>query len=344
MTIMLGDVRDPNLIMPEQSTAFGWSVAIFSSREEVEDLHRTIHAAIEASAEVPTVIDVIVNGNQDLAKSLTRTVEQISCFGHSGSQLRVWYISVPDKAYAWNEYVHKIWPSSEVAFFVDGYARVMPDALSLISERMRSKPVVQAVSGVPSVGRSAKRMAKVMLTQGGFHGNFYAFRGDMMVRLRQRDIRLPLGIYRTDPTIASSINFDLDPARNEWSRELVNVQPGATWTIDVRPLWRISEVIGQFKRKLRQAQGTLENRAIHEHFAVKRNRPETLPETADELIVNWVKEYPASARKLFLTQPLCLFAAQKAQRPKKWPDRYSPPELCSTMFLLQEQPSHPPSP
>jgi hypothetical protein len=47
--------------------------------------------------------------------------------GRNGS-LRIWSITVGDKAFAWNEYLHRIWPASAMTFFIDGYAEVRSDA------------------------------------------------------------------------------------------------------------------------------------------------------------------------------------------------------------------------
>jgi hypothetical protein len=34
--------------------------------------------------------------------------------------VRLWSIEVSDKAHVSNQYVHHIWPGSEIAYFVDG--------------------------------------------------------------------------------------------------------------------------------------------------------------------------------------------------------------------------------
>lgn len=230
-----------------------WSVAIFSSRETIGTLLATIQAAAKSCADEPSIIDVIINGNRGLAETTQSVIKAALQLSLPSKRVRVWHIPVPDKAHAWNQYLHDIWPRSEIAFFVDGYAQVMPDAFTAIADGLRVAPDALAATGVPSHGRSAKILREQLLKSGGIHGNLYALRGTVMTELRSRGYRLPLGIYRTDPTLGAAINFCLDPARHQWDPKRVLVQPNATWHIPPRS-WRIEEIRTQWRRMLRQAQ------------------------------------------------------------------------------------------
>jgi hypothetical protein len=309
-----------------------WSIAIFSSRETVETLLATIEAAVEACVEKPSVIDIIINGNRSLADATRAALRPTPKPLNPPKRIRVWYIPVPDKAHAWNQYLHDIWPQSEIAYFVDGYAQVMPDAFAAIAEGMRLAPDRLAATGVPTHGRSASSLREQLLRDGGIHGNLYALRGEVMAQLRSRCYRLPLGIYRTDPTLGAAINFRLDPARNRWDPKCVLVQPNATWRIPPRAR-QIEEVRSQWKRMLRQAQGTLENLAIQEHLAVRRAPPETLPRTASELILSWIRDFPGRAFYLILKNPLCWMAVRDARRPRDWSQTTVPPQSIIEVAL-----------
>lgn len=287
---------------------FEWSVAIFTARESLSTLVATIEAARLACTDKHAIIDVLVNGNQSLATRTGQYVKQLS----AGVTLRVWHIAVPDKALAWNEYIHRIWPGAALAFFIDGYAQVKPDALRLLEQGLAEHPAAQATAAVPSCGPSAKAMRASMLSQGGVHGNLYGLRGSVVSALRARGFRLPLGIYRNDGLLMAVIAFGLEPATHQWDMRRIFVHPEATWDINsAQAWWQPAAWSGHFNRRLRQAQGALENCAIRQHLAREHKAPESLPRTTAELIDNWTSAFPGEAKRLLWRRPLCYFAARK---------------------------------
>jgi hypothetical protein len=307
-----------------------WSVAIFSSRETVETLASSIEAVLDASIHASAVVDVIINGNRRLAGEMEPLARSLEGRALRSSMVRFWYIALGDKAHAWNQYLAEIWPRSGLAYFVDGYARVMPTALRLINDGLMVEPYCLAASGVPTMGRSGKMLREKLLREGGIHGNLYAVRGEALGQLRERGFRLPVGLYRTDPLLGAVICFGLDPDKNRWDTKRILVHPQATWAF--RPLaWRRREdVTGHLKRMFRQAQGMLENLAIRDHLEVKRRSPEALPRTVAELVRNWLVEFPWAARMTFLRHPLCLIAARRLARPQDRAQIEVPPLLLAT--------------
>jgi hypothetical protein len=129
---------------------------------------------------------------------------------------------------------------------------------------------------------------------------------------------LPLGIYRNDGLLMAVIAFDLEPATHQWDMRRIFVHPSATWNIDSAQWWQPSAWSGHFKRRLRQAQGALENCAIRQHLARERQAPENLPRTTTELIDNWSKRFPGEAKRLLWHAPLCYFAARKLRHTPPW--------------------------
>lgn len=292
-------------------TSYDISVAVFSARETPEVLHGTVLAAVEASRGFAACCDVIVNGpSAALAHGLRDRLAQGGAL-LQGVTLRIFHLPVADKAHAWNTYVHALWPRSALAFFIDGYARVMPDALASIRHGMGDDPDILGGTGVPTHGRSAMRLREQMLRSGGIHGNLYALRGWVMAHFRATGFRLPLGLYRTDPTIGSAVKFRLDPARHEWNERRLFVDAGATWSVAAAAPSPIGAIAGQFRRMLRQAQGMLENRAVRQHLAVERRKPEALPRTAHTLVMDWVEQHPGEARALFRRHPLAWLAYRR---------------------------------
>jgi hypothetical protein len=304
-----------------------WAVAIFAARETPAVLAGTVQAAIAACAGRQATIDVLINGNHALAADfaeLAATLPADAC------TLRVWSIAAPDKAHTWNEYVHRIWDRSGRTFFIDGYARVKPGALAAIDRRLAGAPNAMAGSGVPTCGRSATRLREHMLRRGGIHGNLYALTEESMDMIRTTGFRLPLGLYRTDPMLGAVLAYRLDPARHEWKRGTVVAEADATWDVDGIDALNYKNVIAYFKRRLRQAQGVLESRALREHMTIKRLAPQFLPRTAQGMISDWLAAQPAQARSLFLKQPSCLYAARKLRAPRDWSATEVAPVLLRT--------------
>jgi hypothetical protein len=263
-------------------------------------------------------------------------LENLERFGVSNVFVRVWFIPLGDKAHTWNEYIHRIWELGDVAYFIDGYARVRPDALMLIDEGLRSVPNALAATGVPTSGRSADALRRQMLKEGGIHGNLHAIRGSVLATLKQRGFRMPLGLYRTDSLIGAVLMFRLDPAQHEWDPNCMFVHPSATWHASPTTWWTPKDMMGQYRRRLRQAQGVLENLAVREHLAVNKFSPEALPPTISELVNGWIADHLHEARRLFLTQPLTIYAARKLQEPRNWSGAGSKPVLMATILTCAE--------
>jgi hypothetical protein len=302
----------PSTMKPD--AAYPWSIAILSSRESPEVLAATIEAAVAAIGDRAATLDVMINGSAALAEATGRYATTRSAAHTAKLVIRVWYIAKNDKSNAWNCYLYDIWPGGDPAFFVDGYARVQPDALQLIADGLAGAPTALAGSAVPTVGRSAKALREQMLREGGAHGNLYALRATTMARLRTSGFRLPLGLYYTDPLLQSAICFDLDPARRDWDWSRIFVHPRATWTF--RPLdWRRpSDLWTHLKRTVRQAQGQLEAMAYNYHYVTRRAAPETLPETAARMVSVWRAARPGQARQALLRNPMLLLGLHRLRR------------------------------
>lgn len=292
-----------------------WAVAIIASRESVDTLRATIEATISASTGKDTIIDVLVNGNPPLAKAVAAWAD---ASGHGAVALRVWSIAQGDKAHAWNEYVHRIWPAGRTAFFLDGYARPRTDGLAQLDASLAQSPEAFGATGVPTSGRSAPVLRAAMLRGGGFHGNMNAIPVHAMAGLRAAGFRLPLGLYRTDSLIGSVLMFALDPVTQQWEPRRIVVNGDATWDVPGQADLTIKNILTQFKRRQRQAQGDLENRAAREHMAIQRLPLDRFPRTVRELVLEWIATHPHEVRGLYFNNPLRLRAARKMRAPQDW--------------------------
>ena len=316
-----------------------WSIAVFAARENVHTLEKTITAALDASGSMTTV-DVLVNGNRNLAHGIVRLLNaSINSSKTRSANLRVWFIQLGDKAHAWNQYLQVIWPKSELTFFIDGYVRVDSNAFRLLDDALLNSPEYLAATGIPSIGWSAKSLRDEMLKNGGIHGNLFALKKSTMEALRELNFKLPLGLYRTDSTLGAALSFGLDPSRYSWSpKTRILVHSDVTWATDKKVPWRFTDISGQLKRILRQGQGILENLAVRDHLEIRKLRPEQLPDTATELVLRWTESHPDEFRKIFLQQPLLIFLAMKRLRqPKTWLDIDTSPELLLTAILQNQK-------
>lgn len=306
------------------------SIAVFAARETLESLLETIQYSL-AAALPNSVVDILVNGNESLAKALVGTLKRSEAIRCERTSVRVWNIKQGDKAHAWNQYIHYIWPESAAAFFVDGYVRLKSDAVQLLSDRMAISPDALGGTGVPSVGRSAAGLRDEILQQGGIHGNFCSVTKVAMTLLKTRGFALPLGLYRTDATFGAVLSFGLDPAVNQWSpKKFIVAAPDATWMTDEKLWWRLADWKGFYKRKLRQAQGEFENAAIRDHFAVRKQGFTTLPSTVNELVLEWIGRCPGEARTIMMRNPLSGIALRRLRRPTDWSLASLAPQLLAS--------------
>jgi hypothetical protein len=301
------------------------AIAIIASREDVRTLKNCIDSVIRAVKGSTAVIDVLVNGNAQLARDVATLP-----FTHSPEcKLRIWNIKQGDKAHAWNEYLHHIWPGEGDAFFLDGYVEVDDKALNALTSGLMASEAAWGATGVPTSGRSAARLRAQMLREGGFHGNLNVIRAHAMQKLRVSGFRLPLGLYRTDSLIGALLMFGLDSATNSWDTRRILVEPNAVWKVRGIEKFTYRNVVSQWKRTLRQAQGVLENRAVREHLAVKRLAPHLLPATTHELVNLWISAQRDQARSLFRSRPLCAYAAWKMKTPRDWSAAAVAPEMVA---------------
>src|SRR5262249_22804287 len=85
------------------------------------------------------------------------------------------------------------------------------------------------------------------------------------------------------------------------------------WTFRTLRWWNLGDLQTHLKRKMRQAQGVLENMAIREHLARQRKPPQALPETVSELVNCWIAAHRSAALRTFVKTPLTLIAARRLQ-------------------------------
>jgi len=312
----------------QAAAASTWAVAVIANRETLATLQRTVEALCAAVADHKVVIDLVVNGNSALAEAAAQCFAACSGQRTAGCRLRVWELALGDKAHALNEYLHTVWPGAPITFFVDGYVRVRPDALARLHDLLALRVDALAAAAVPSVGRSAPAQAADMLADGGLHGNLFALRRATVLTMRERGFRLPVGLYRTDSTMGAALSLGLSPAHHQWNaRGFIAVDGAATWDIDLLPWWRPSMLQANTRRRLRQAQGEIENWAVRHWLLMLRRSPETLQGTVQQLVATWAELDPQGLSTRLAWHPLRHLAMRKLRRPADWSLTGRPPRL-----------------
>jgi hypothetical protein len=303
-----------------------WSVAVIAARESPETLCGVIDAALEASRRHRTALDILINGNQDLSRVGASFIASKQGMRGGTVVTRIWEIAFRDKAHALNEYVHRIWPGSDIAFFLDGYARVEPDAFEQMASSLAARPDALGAGA----GKSVYEIHPRGPGPAGITGNFNALRGGTMTEFRRREIRLPIGFYWVDGLTGAILSFDFDPAAHPWNTDNIVMALGAHCVTVRKSPWRLSDLRDHLNRMQRQARGRFENRAVREHLAVNRKSPREFPETAREMVVTWIRQHPMAAAWLALRNPLVAGSLLKLSQRQDLSNKNRPPVLVAT--------------
>lgn len=308
------------------SSRFQWAVAIFTAREKPAELFATINAAVLAGNR-QTVIDVMVNGNPALAVDISKLIDAMQVTKDAPT-IKVWSMPLGGKAHAWNQYVHFVWSGAQLTFFVDGYARVSPNAFQALNVGMASATDAIAGTGLPSSGRSAAHLRKETLSGSGLTGAFFAIKAPTMQVLREKNIRLPLGLYGFDSLLGAILAFGLDPARNQWNAsKYIFIHPDVTWIIDDKKWWRFSVVKTQLNRILNNGLRVLVVNATIDFLAKRKLAPEQLPRTTKDFVLSWIQSNPRQALNTFRRHPISRLALKRLKVIVDWSAAELPPDL-----------------
>ena len=267
-----------------------WQVAVFCQNEasRIAACLRSIAAAMDGES---GSIALIVNGSSDDSVA-------VACAeaGALAVPLRVFTIAHGDKSHAINCFLHDpaIREDASLYFCVDGYVTIAPGSFRAVIKRLRDCPRALAASGVASNGRTAKDMARRAVEIGGvLQGQFHALRPDFVRRIVAGGMRLPIGLYRGDGLLGSMAAHDLDPVTGSWDNARIVGVADAQFAIDELSVLRWRDVRRQFRRKVRQMRGKIENAAIKRLVHV--GGYQALPCFADDMIAEFLGRHAAPA-------------------------------------------------
>ncbi|MBA3033140.1 MAG: hypothetical protein KKF85_08060 [Gammaproteobacteria bacterium] len=301
-----------------------WSVAVFAARESPQVILATLDAVINATCK-RTTVDLLINGNSPLANKIAETLSRHPITSDF-AKVRLWHIQLGDKAHAWNQFIHHLWPQGTTAFFVDGYVQPAEKSFAFLADGVNSSEQVFGSAGLPSSGRTAPQLRQQIQIEHSLHGNLFSLKPSVILRIKKIGFRLPLGIYRTDAVLEAALKFSFDPEHNDWNIDRVFIHPQVTWATPAKHWWRYSDIKAHLKRMLRQSQGKLEIHAVRYHLAIKKRGAASLPRTALELVLTWIDECPDQAREVLRSFMLRRALSQMRAR-HDWSSANIPPVL-----------------
>jgi hypothetical protein len=195
-----------------------------------------------------------------------RTEEIVREYATRQPGVRLVSIVMADKCNAWNMFVHEtartLAPDRDAYFFVDGDCRIVPGSLTQLSAGLRANPHAHATSAPPASGRSLEGDRKDLLENRGLVANLYALRGAFVQALRERRVRLPLGLEGDDGLLGALIKWDLDPANRGFDDRRIEPCRGAGFVFDSMSVWDLAEWRGYWRRAVRYGRRRYEFRLL----------------------------------------------------------------------------------
>jgi glycosyltransferase involved in cell wall biosynthesis len=227
-------------------------------------------------------VTIIANGTTD--ESVARAKAAIEA---ARLPAHIYAIAHGDKSNAINHSFYGLRQRAKLHVFVDAYAIIAPNAFSGFAAMLSSHKEAVAATGIAGNGRTMAAATEETLRHGGrLHGQLHAFRPAFLDRLTEAGLFLPIGLYRGDGLLGSMACHDLDPLANPWESSRIKGTVEAVYEIPRLSPLRPADVRRQYRRKLRQMRGLLENAALMS--AIYSVGFAHLPHYADEMISAWL--------------------------------------------------------
>ncbi len=266
-----------------KSAPVAWHIAVYCQNED-DRLAACLAGIYHATEGIRVAVTVLVNGSTDGSAAIAHAWTERDRTG--AFDVSVVETAHADKSEAINRFFYELRRPAEFYFGIDGFTIVEPDALKTMVVALREDGHAHAASGYCTNGRTELGVGG----PGALRGCFYALRGSFVQMIVSRNIRLPLGLYRGDGLLGSMVAHSLDPVRKRWDNARALQVAGARYSIRQLSVVKPSDLRRQFRRRVRQARGVLENAAIKE--IIYRRGFEGLPSNADVMIDQYLLILP----------------------------------------------------
>lgn len=261
-----------------------WHVAIYVANE-AERLAASIASVVAELAGTNYRITVLLNGSHD--GSVAIAVAAAKRF----PGIEVYSIRYADKSNSINQFYHHLRAQARLYASVDGYVVVRPGAFAALAAHMAAHPHASTVSGFAVNGRTLPRPDTIRPRAGRVMGGMHVLRPRFLDGIVARQLRLPVGLYRGDGLIGSLAAHDLDALGTKWDDQRILSEPTALVEVQRLSLFRPSHLLRQFRRRLRQMRGRIENAALE--IIINGDGFTALPEFADDMIATYLATHGA---------------------------------------------------
>ncbi len=238
------------------------SVCVFAYNEA-----REIGAALDALgacvAEAELTVHVLINGCTDDTEAVVRA------YRPRGFAVVPVVIERGDKANAWNHYTHEVAPAAAALHvFTDGDMRVLPGSVAGFLQAFRKHPEAWGCAGLPSSGRSRDAFREKLMRNHEMAGNLYALHPAAIDAFRDRQVRLPFGMFGEDGLVTMLVKCGLDPLQPLRDERITVSELGGFVYAPLSP-WRLSDWRIYRNRKRRYA---VRKQQVHMLYPLLRER------------------------------------------------------------------------
>lgn len=303
-------------------TRWEWHISVVCQNEAAQ-IGGCLSSIRQAIGDRRTLVTLNLNGSTDNSDVIAqRTARDCGLF------LKMYRTHTADKANALNQFIYTLREPARMYVFVDGYVRIGSGALQSLDECLATHPYAMAATGVALNGRTMHLKTQETLEQGGvLHGQLHALRPEFLDRMVKKDIRLPIGTYSGDGLMGALANHNLDALGQTWdNRRIVGVSD-ATYEIAALSLFRPRDLQRQFRRKVRQMRGKLQNQAMKE--IIYQHGFGALPANADALVRDYIAAHGVPAVS-FMDQPFMALALRQIRAAREFDPAGLVPR-CSTL-------------
>ncbi len=211
---------------------------------------------------------VLANGCTD------KTTEIVRAYKKNNEFIELIELNCADKANAWNYFIHEVPIKAAIYFFHDADTQVFPDALEQLYNCLRRNPNVNAVAA-----KKKKKGSDTPLVINSLWGGLYALAPHFVERIRERKIKLPIGLIGDDGLVGALACWDLNPGQIWDNNKVIICSPAKFWFYPIQI--NLNGLKKYYFRLLRYSFRYYQNRMITAFF--KKYKSEALPNDVKQL-------------------------------------------------------------
>jgi len=280
-----------------------WNVAVFSHNEAAR-IGQCIASIAQAIGDRRALVTLVLNGTTDDSAAIAWQTARAHAL-----PIEIYTIPYADKSNAIDQFFYRLRVPARMYFCVDGYVKIGPRSFAGLAAGLAARPASVAATGIAINGRTMPISREEILELGGkLQGQLHALRPEFIDRMVAQGISLPIGLYRGDGLLGSMASHDLDAIGTQWDPSRVVGVAEATFEIPTLSPFVPRDLRRQFRRKVRQMRGHLENAAIK--TVIYRRGFAALPAYADELIATYLDQHGVPPTRL-TDKPFMLLALRQ---------------------------------